>query len=103
MTEKITGQGFRPIDTGSARRTERGGSSPTKSTAPGGAGAGAGETVDVGRSELLLSRLAQTLDATPVVDAGRVRAIKNAISSGAYEIDSRAIADKLVELERMLG
>ncbi len=101
MTEKITGQGFRPIDTGSARRTERGGSSPTKSTAPG--GAGAGETVDVGRSELLLSRLAQTLDATPVVDAGRVRAIKNAISSGAYEIDSRAIADKLVELERMLG
>jgi negative regulator of flagellin synthesis FlgM len=102
MTEKITGQGFRPIDAGTTRRTERGG--PSSPSGAGTTGTSAtGETVDVGRSELLLSRLEQALDAAPVVDAGRVRAIKNAIASGAYEIDPRAIADKLVELERMLG
>jgi negative regulator of flagellin synthesis FlgM len=102
MTEKITGQGFRPIDAGTTRRTERGGTSSQQHTGNVG-NAASGETVDVGRSGLLLSRLEQALDAAPVVDGGRVQAIKNAIASGAYEIDPRAIADKLVELERMLG
>ncbi len=38
-------------------------------------------------------------DATPPVDGKKVQAIKSLIQSGAYPIDARAIAQKMVALD----
>jgi negative regulator of flagellin synthesis FlgM len=59
--------------------------------------------VHVERSELLLGRIEQALQAAPIVDAGRVSAIKDAIASGAYEIDPAIVAAKILQLERELS
>jgi anti-sigma28 factor (negative regulator of flagellin synthesis) len=36
------------------------------------------------------------------VDADRVRAIKEALASGAYELDDQVVADKMIRLDREL-
>ena len=103
MADKINGQGFRPTDlTGSTRR-------PTGSTgATGAAGktsggtSSTGETVNISQSSMLLNELQRAISALPVADAGRVNALKHAITSGAYEVDSVAVADNILRLEREL-
>jgi negative regulator of flagellin synthesis FlgM len=102
MTQKINGQGFRPVDTAGTRRTD--GTKPAGSGADTGtqATARSGETVNLTRSGLLLARLEEALQAVPVADAERVRAIKDALASGSYQIDDRAIADKLLQIDREL-
>lgn len=102
MTEKISGQGFKPLDTGSTRRAEKV-ESGRGSHAAETRGESSGETVNVERSELLLGRIEQALQATPIVDAGRVSAIKDAVASGAYEIDPAIVAAKILRLERELA
>ena len=102
MTEKINGQGFRPIDTGGTRRSgpsERADGARTESRSS----TGSAEQVSVTSSSLLLSRLEEALQASPAVDAERVRAVRDAIASGAYEIDPAIIAEKLLRLERELN
>jgi len=103
MTEKINGQGFRPTDlAGSTRRPE----GSTEATGAAGKTSGStsstGETVNISQSSLLLSELQQAISALPVADAGRVDALKQAITSGAYEVDSVAVADNMIRLEREL-
>jgi negative regulator of flagellin synthesis FlgM len=48
----------------------------------------------------LISRLEEALEAVPAVDAGRVRAVRDAIASGDYQIDPYRIADQILRLER---
>jgi flagellar biosynthesis anti-sigma factor FlgM len=103
MTERINGQGFRPVETSGARRTEG---------ARAGAGQGAavaepsspqvGETVNITRSALLLAKLEEVVRSTPAVDADRVGAIKDAVSSGTYAIDDQSVADNMIRLDREL-
>jgi negative regulator of flagellin synthesis FlgM len=103
MTEKINGQGFRPADTVGTRRSEA--TKPQgRSAADGGApsAAPAGDTVNLTRSGLLMSKLEELVQSMPAVDAGRVRAIKDALASGSYEIDDRQVADKMLRLDRQL-
>ena len=102
MTEKINGQGFRPTDAPGTRRTD--GAKPAKAGGDTGTQSAdrAAETVNITRSGLLLSRLEEALQTLPAVDAERVRAIKDALASGTYEIDDRAIADKLLQFDREL-
>jgi negative regulator of flagellin synthesis FlgM len=104
MTERINGQGFRPTDTAGTRRTDA-----AKTTSTGnpeeGAAAGtqrSGDTVNLTRSGVLLSKLEELVHGLPVVDADRVRAVKEAVSSGTYEIDDQAVADKMIRLDREL-
>lgn len=103
MTEKINGQGFGPADlTGKTRRPEGSG---TATEAAGKTSAGTsstGETVSISQSSLLLSELQRAIASLPVADAGRVAALKNAITSGAYEVDPVAVADRIIRLEREL-
>jgi len=101
MTEKINGQGFRPTEAPGTRRTD--GANPAKAGDTGAQAADQpAETVNITRSGLLLSRLEEALQTLPAVDAERVRAIKDALASGTYEIDDRAIADKLLQFDREL-
>ena len=102
MTEKINGQGVRPSDAASTRRTEtaKPASGQAKSAASTGPAAAVGDTVNITASGLLLSKLEEIVQRTPVVDTQRVAAIKDAIASGQYEIDDRRTADALAKFER---
>jgi len=105
MTERINGQGFRPTDTVSARRADaakQAGSGRTSGSSNQ-SSPGSGETVNLTRSALLMSRLEQIVQSLPPTDAARVRAIKDAIASGTYEIDAGKIADKMLRFERELA
>ena len=103
MTQRINGQGFRPLDTSGARRTEG---------AKAGAGQGAptadpsapqaADTVNITRSALLLAKLGEIVRDTPAVDANRVGAIKDAVAAGTYSIDDQSVADNMIRLDREL-
>jgi negative regulator of flagellin synthesis FlgM len=100
MTEKINGQGFRPADTAGARRSEA--TKPAGGQTQGRAAekTSSADTVSITATALLMSKLEEIVQATPVVDSERVAALKDAIASGTYEIDDRRIADRLLKLER---
>jgi negative regulator of flagellin synthesis FlgM len=49
-----------------------------------------------------LQKIEETVAKTPVVNAGKVAAVKQAISSGTYKIDAGRIAGKLLKYERGL-
>jgi negative regulator of flagellin synthesis FlgM len=106
MTEKINGQGFRPTDTVSTRRSDAAkaanGQEQSATAAPGKAGA-AGDTVSLTQSGLLMSKLEEIVQRTPIVDQERVAALKDAIASGKYAIDDQRVADRMLRLERELG
>lgn len=64
-----------------------------------------GDSTDVQLSPLAaqLQNAVQSLASSPdVFDAGRVDEIKQAISSGHFDINPEAIADKLIETARNL-
>lgn len=62
----------------------------------------ASETVRLTDSALELQRLLATVDAGEPVDIDRVEQIRQAVSEGRYEIDSRQIAERFLALERSL-
>ncbi len=61
------------------------------------------DTVNLTSSAKLLARLDKTLESLPAVNAERVAEIRTAIESGDYEIDSDAIADAMIRLDRSFG
>jgi negative regulator of flagellin synthesis FlgM len=104
MTERINGQGLRPTDTAGTRRTDgakpsnSGGATPKSATGP----QRSGDTVNLTRSGLLMSKLEELVHSLPAVDADRVSAIKEALASGSYDIDDQAVADKMIRFDREL-
>ncbi len=103
MTERINGQGFRPVDTAPTRRSEgakhaESGSDGTAPTAP----ASSGDTVNLTASGRLLARLEEAVQNAPIVDANRVRATKDALSAGSYQVAGQSVADKMIRLDREL-
>jgi negative regulator of flagellin synthesis FlgM len=103
MTEKINGQGLRPTDTVGTRRSEA--AKPARSESAGSTAPStpaSGDTVNITPSGLLMSKLEEVVAGTPAVDANRVRAIKDELASGNYEIDDQRIADQMLRFERDL-
>lgn len=49
-----------------------------------------------------LKALEQDLARTPEFDAARVAELREAIAGGSYKVDSRSIAEKLLDLESKL-
>ncbi|MGC2164639.1 MAG: flagellar biosynthesis anti-sigma factor FlgM [Gallionella sp.] len=73
----------------------------------GGKSAKAGNTTDstsvsIGSTTMQLNSLAGNISDTPVVDAGKVAEIKEAISEGRFKVNSGVVADKLIETVREL-
>jgi negative regulator of flagellin synthesis FlgM len=62
----------------------------------------AGDTVTLTRSARSLQKIEEAVARAPVVDTAKVAAVKQAISSGTYQIDAGRIADKLLKFERGL-
>lgn len=87
--------GAQPIDI----RTNKANSSATTQAAPG----AASEVVRLTDLAARLKQLSETVHDLPVVDQKRVVEFQDAIANGEYELDERAIADKLASLEALLG
>jgi len=74
------------------------------------AAAGAGAAAAAQRSDHVtltdsarsLQKIEETIAKAPVVDTAKVAAIKQAVSSGTYKIDTGRVADKLLQFERGL-
>jgi negative regulator of flagellin synthesis FlgM len=49
-----------------------------------------------------LQKIEEAIAKAPVVDSAKVAAIKQAVSSGSYQIDTGRVADKLLQYERGL-
>ena len=104
MTERINGQGFRPTDAAGTRRTDAtkrtGDSSSGESSATN--APSTSDQVNLTRSGVLLSKLEEIVQSAPAVDVDRVRAIKDALASGSYEIDDQRVADNMLRFDREL-
>lgn len=100
MPERITGTGFRPTEASSARRTDPKPGSEATPRKP--AGPAAGDTVELTHSARLMSRLEEAVDAAPIVDAGRVKSLKDALAGGTYTVDADTIAERMIRSEREL-
>jgi negative regulator of flagellin synthesis FlgM len=46
-----------------------------------------------------LQKIEEVIAQTPVVNSSKVAAVKQAISSGTYQVDSGRVADKLLQFE----
>ncbi len=59
----------------------------------------AADHVTLTSSARSLQKIEQTIANTPVVNTTKVAAVKQAISSGTYQVDSGRVADKLLQFE----
>lgn len=73
------------------------GKSQSDSSAP--ATSQTGDHVTLTDSALALQKLSETIAQAPVVDAGKVASVKQAVNGGTYKIDSGRIADKILQFE----
>lgn len=76
-----------------------------KSQGEGSAAAATAQTADhvtLTGSARALQKIEEAVAKTPVVDANKVAAVKQAINSGTYKIDAGRIAGKLLNYERGL-
>ncbi len=58
-----------------------------------------GDQVTLTDSARTLQKIEEAVARTPVVNADKVSAVKQALSSGTYQIDPARIADKLLKFE----
>ena len=61
-----------------------------------------GDTLTLTDSARSLLKIEEAVAKAPVVDAQKVAAVKQAISSGTYKIDAGRVAGKLLKFERGL-
>ena len=104
MTDKISG-----ISTAELVAKPAGSSSNAvatdKSLGEGSAAAAAAQTGDhvtLTDSARTLQRVEEAVARTPVVNADKVAAVKQAISAGTYKVEPGRVADKLMQYERGL-
>lgn len=62
----------------------------------------AGDTVTLTNSARSLQKIEEAVANTPVVNATKVAAVKQAINSGTYQVNAGQVADKLLQFERGL-
>ena len=85
--------------TGAAKSTDA-----TANTADATAATSSGvDLADVGQTEALLQTIIQAASNTPGIDQAKVSELQQAIASGAYQANPQSIAQKIVELETLLG
>jgi len=96
-------QGVNPADALGVASTEQTGPTPpavppVESHATSGV-----DSADVNQAQALLAAITQAADAVPALDQARIAELQQAINSGAYKADPMLIAQKIVELEALLG
>jgi negative regulator of flagellin synthesis FlgM len=53
--------------------------------------------VRLGQAATQLNKIESSMSSTPVVDAAKVEQIKQAISEGRFQVNSGAVADRLIQ------
>jgi negative regulator of flagellin synthesis FlgM len=107
VPDKISGykatQPLAPIkgSKGSAPVADQSGSDAPAATASV-AASQASDHVTLTDSARSLQKIEEAIAKAPVVDTAKVATIKQAVSSGTYQIDSGRVADKLMQFERGL-
>jgi negative regulator of flagellin synthesis FlgM len=86
---------------GSAPVADQSGSDAAVGAAPA-AASQASDHVTLTDSARSLQKIEEAIAKAPVVDSAKVATIKQAVSSGTYQIDSGRVADKLLQFERGL-
>jgi negative regulator of flagellin synthesis FlgM len=66
------------------------------------AGAQTKDQVTLTDSARSLQKIEEAVAKTPVVNAAKVAAVKQAVSSGTYTVDPKRVADKMLKYERGL-
>ncbi|HEX3881889.1 MAG TPA: flagellar biosynthesis anti-sigma factor FlgM [Stellaceae bacterium] len=61
------------------------------------------DQADVGQTEALLSSIIQAANKAPATDDAKVDALQQSIANGSYQVDSLAIAKKLMNLDNGSG
>ena len=84
--------------TGSATSADAASSSSSTTSA-----SSSSDLADVAQTEALLRTIIQAASNTPGIDQAKVAELQQAISSGAYQANPQSIAQKIVELEALLG
>ena len=107
MPDKISGykatQPLAPIKGSKANApvADQSGSDTSVSTASA-AAPQASDHVTLTDSARSLQKIEEAIAKAPVVDTAKVATVKQAVSSGTYQIDSGRVADKLLQFERGL-
>lgn len=83
-----------PSSTPVTRVAETSGREATAARAP--ASGSSGDSVEITNLSARLHQLEGVLAGVPVVDSAQVRAIKDAISEGRFQVDSEVVADRLL-------
>lgn len=61
------------------------------------------DQADVGQTEALLAQIIQAANDAPSIDPSKISALQQAIQNGTYQVDSMAIAKKLMGLDSNQG
>jgi negative regulator of flagellin synthesis FlgM len=61
-----------------------------------------GDHVTLTTSARSLQKLSEAIAQAPAVNAEKVASIKQAVNGGSYQVDSRRVADKMLQFERGL-
>jgi negative regulator of flagellin synthesis FlgM len=78
--------------------------SSTGMTSPAAAGpAGGTDLADVAQTEALLQSIIQAANNAPGIDQAKIAELQQAIASGSYQTNPQSIAQKIAELEALLG
>lgn len=77
-------------------------STPKANSAPAAAAGNTTDQVDLTNSAQKIDQVISSLSAEPIVDRQKIDEIKSALAEGRYEINSAAIADKLIEIDELL-
>lgn len=90
-----------PTATGQAGATDSAGAASGANAT--GATSPSTDLADVAQTEALLQSIIQAASNTPGIDQAKVAELQQAIASGAYQANPQSIAQKIVELETLLG
>ena len=63
----------------------------------------AGDSLRLTGEATSLQTLQRELAAAPAVDSARVEQVKQALESGSYKIDPARIAERMLDMDRLLG
>jgi flagellar biosynthesis anti-sigma factor FlgM len=61
------------------------------------------DSADVSRAEALVATISAAAAAVPTIDEARIAELQRAIQAGTYQINARQIAEKMVEIEKLLS
>ena len=100
MIKNINGNG--QLSGTNAKPNSRSGASDTSSEASQ-SSATSSDRVELTSTAQKVEKLIADLESQPVVNRDKVEAVKQALADGSYQVDSRAIAEKLTDFEELLS